>query len=73
MLWLHGSCGTTAHKVEAAGSGKRLVQRVVAGASHCAIDHQMRLQAFDDVLAWMENRAQPRGDDVSGDSGRLGR
>src|SRR5215468_2642299 len=29
-------------KVEAAGSGKRLVQRVVAGAGHCAIDGRVR-------------------------------
>jgi len=60
-------------KVEAAGSGKRLVQRVVAGAGHCAIDSRRREQAFDDLLAWMESGAAPHGDDLSGDLGRLGR
>ena len=60
-------------KVEAAGSGKRLVQRVVAGAGHCAIDGRLREQAFDDLLAWMESGVAPRGDDLSGDLGRLGR
>jgi len=60
-------------KVEAAGHGKRLVQRVVAGAGHCAIDGRLREQAFDDLLAWIENGAAPSGDDLSGDLGRLGR
>jgi len=60
-------------KVEAAGSGKRLVQRAVAGAGHCAIEGQLREQAFDDLLAWMETGVAPRGDDLSGDLGRLGR
>ena len=60
-------------KVEAAGSGKRLVQRVVAGAGHCGIDGRVREQAFDDLLAWMESGVAPRGDDLSGDLGRLGR
>jgi len=60
-------------KVEAAGHGKRLVQRVVAGAGHCAIDGRLREQAFDDLLAWIENGATPSGDDLSGDLGRLGR
>ena len=60
-------------KVEAAGSGKRLVQRVVAGAGHCAIDGRLREQAFDDLLAWMDSGVAPRGDDLSGDLGRLGR
>ena len=59
--------------VEAAGSGQRLVQRVVAGAGHCAIDSRVREQVFDDLLAWMETGAAPRGDDLSGDLGRLGR
>jgi pimeloyl-ACP methyl ester carboxylesterase len=60
-------------KVEAAGSGKRLVQRVVAGAGHCAIDGRVREQAFDDLLAWMESGIAPRGDDLSGDLSKLGR
>ena len=60
-------------KVEASGSGKRLVQRVVAGAGHCAIDGRVHEQAFDDLLAWMESGIAPRGDDLLGDLSRLGR
>jgi pimeloyl-ACP methyl ester carboxylesterase len=60
-------------KVEAAGSGKRLVQRVIAGAGHCGIDGRLREQAFDDLLAWMESGVAPRGDDLLGDLSRLGR
>jgi hypothetical protein len=60
-------------KVEAAGSGKRLVQRAVVGAGHCGIDSGSRERAFDDLLAWMESGVAPRGDDLSGDLGRLGR
>jgi hypothetical protein len=60
-------------RVDAAGSGKWLVQRAVAGAGHCAVDAARREQAFDDLLAWRETGAAPRGDDLSGDLGRLGR
>jgi len=60
-------------KVEAAGSGKRLVQRAVASAGHCAIDGRVREQAFDDLLAWMDTGVVPRGDDLLGDLARLGR
>jgi pimeloyl-ACP methyl ester carboxylesterase len=60
-------------RVEAAGAGKRLVQRAVVGAGHCGIDSTVREQAFDDLLAWMETGVAPRGDDLSGDLGRLGR
>lgn len=60
-------------KADAAGSGDRLVQRVVAGAGHCGIDGRVREQAFDDLLAWMQGGTAPRGDDLSGDLGRLGR
>jgi pimeloyl-ACP methyl ester carboxylesterase len=60
-------------KVEAAGNGKRLVQRAVAGAGHCAIDGRRREQAFDDLLAWMDTGIVPHGDDLTGDLGRLGR
>jgi pimeloyl-ACP methyl ester carboxylesterase len=60
-------------KVEAAGSGKWLVQRAVARAGHCGIDATRREQAFDDLLAWMQGGAPPRGDDLTGDLARLGR
>jgi hypothetical protein len=60
-------------KVDAAGSGKWLVQRAAAGAGHCATDGRAREQAFDDLLAWMQSGVAPRGDDFTGDLGRLGR
>jgi pimeloyl-ACP methyl ester carboxylesterase len=53
-------------KVEAAGRGDRLVQRVVAGAGHCATPGPMRERAFDDLLAWMDKGAKPKGDDLLG-------
>jgi hypothetical protein len=60
-------------KVDAAGNGKWLVQRAQAGAGHCATDGLARERAFDDLLAWMESGVAPRGDDFTGDLGRLGR
>jgi pimeloyl-ACP methyl ester carboxylesterase len=60
-------------RANAAGSDKWLVQRVAAGAGHCATDARAREQALDDLLAWMETGVAPRGDDLSGDLGRLGR
>jgi pimeloyl-ACP methyl ester carboxylesterase len=60
-------------RVDAAGSGRRLVQRAVAGAGHCGIDGRLREQAFDDLMAWMETGVAPRGDDLTGDLGKLGR
>jgi hypothetical protein len=60
-------------KVDAAGNGRRLVQRAAAGAGHCATDGRAREQAFDDLLAWMDSGVAPRGDDFTGDLGRLGR
>jgi pimeloyl-ACP methyl ester carboxylesterase len=60
-------------KVDAAGNGKRLVQRAVAGAGHCAIDSPRRERAFDDLLAWIDTGTAPHGDDFTGDLGSLGR
>jgi pimeloyl-ACP methyl ester carboxylesterase len=60
-------------KVEAAGSGRWLVQRAVARAGHCGIEATVRERAFDDLLAWMQGGAAPRGDDLTGDLARLGR
>jgi hypothetical protein len=60
-------------KADAAGSGRWLVQRATAGAGHCATDSRDRERAFDDLLAWMDTGVAPRGDDFTGDLGRLGR
>lgn len=59
-------------RVEAAGAGRLLVQRIVAGAGHCSLPGAMREQAFDDLVAWIERGTVPEGDDVLGDVARLG-
>jgi hypothetical protein len=60
-------------RVEAAGSGKFLIQRVHAGSGHCAIPADVRQRAFDDLVAWMDSGPIPDGDDVLGDLSQLGR
>ena len=59
-------------RVEAAGSGHLLVQRITAGAGHCSPPGAMREQAFDDLVAWIERGTVPEGDDVLGDVSKLG-
>lgn len=60
-------------RVDAAGRGERLVQRVTAGAGHCGTPGATRERAFDDLVAWMEKGTRPEGDDVLGDVTQLGR
>ena len=48
----------------AAGTAHLLVQRAVRWPSHCGFDGEMREQAFDDLVAWMEKGIKPDGDDV---------
>ena len=48
----------------AAGTAHMLVQRAVRWPGHCAFDGEIREQAFDDLVAWIERRAKPDGDDV---------
>ena len=48
----------------AAGTAHLLVQRAVRWPGHCAFDGQVREQAFDDLVAWVEGGARPDGDDV---------
>ena len=38
----------------AAGTSHLLVQRAVRWPGHCAFDGEIREQAFDDLVAWME-------------------
>ena len=51
-------------KTLAAGTGDLLVQRAVRWPGHCAFDSDIRDQAFDDLVAWMEKGVKPAGDDV---------
>jgi hypothetical protein len=57
----------------AAGTDHLLVQRVMRAPSHCGFDGQMREQAFDDLVAWIERGVRPAGEDVlAPDLSRIG-
>ncbi len=57
----------------AAGTDHLLVQRVVRGPGHCAVDGATRRQAFDDLVRWIEHGARPEGEDVlAHDLSRIG-
>jgi pimeloyl-ACP methyl ester carboxylesterase len=57
----------------AAGTDHLLVQRVVRAASHCGVDGDTRVRAFDDLVAWIERGARPDGEDVlAPDLSRIG-
>ena len=46
------------------GTSHLLVQRAIRWPGHCAIDGDVREQAFDDLVAWIERGVKPDGDDV---------
>jgi pimeloyl-ACP methyl ester carboxylesterase len=48
----------------AAGTTHLLVQRAVRWPGHCVFDGDVREQAFDDLVAWIERGTKPDGDDV---------
>ena len=57
----------------AAGTAHLLVQRAIRWPGHCAIDGDVREQAFDDLVAWIERDVKPDGDDVlAADLSKLG-
>jgi hypothetical protein len=57
----------------AAGTDHLLVQRVMRAGSHCGFDGEMREQAFDDLVAWIERGVRPAGEDVlAADLSRIG-
>jgi pimeloyl-ACP methyl ester carboxylesterase len=57
----------------AAGTDQLLVQRVVRGGGHCAVDGETRRQAFDDLVRWVEHGVRPDGEDVlAPDLSRIG-
>ena len=56
----------------AAGTGHLLVQRVMRASSHCGYG-EMREQALDDLVAWIERGVRPEGEDVlAPDLSRIG-
>src|SRR5262245_43976902 len=57
----------------AAGTAHLLVQRAVRWGGHCAFDGEVREQAFDDLVAWIERGVKPDGDDLlASDVSKLG-
>ena len=48
----------------ASGTSHLLIQRAVRWPGHCAFDGEVREQAFDDLVAWIEQGTKPDGDDV---------
>jgi dienelactone hydrolase len=57
----------------AAGTDHLLVQRVMRAGSHCGFDGEMREQAFDDLVGWVERGVRPAGEDVlASDLSRVG-
>ena len=57
----------------AAGTSHLLVQRAVRWPGHCGFDGDVREQAFDDLVAWIERGVKPDGDDVlAADVSKLG-
>lgn len=59
--------------VDAAGNGGLLVQRAIRRPGHCNFSAEERVQAFDDLVGWVEDGAKPRGEDLSGDLREAGR
>jgi pimeloyl-ACP methyl ester carboxylesterase len=58
----------------AAGTADLLVQRAVRWPGHCVFDGEVREQAFDDLVVWIERGTKPPGDDVlAADMATLGR
>ena len=58
----------------AAGTADWLVQRAVRWPGHCVFDGEVREQAFDDLVAWIERGTKPAGDDaLAADMATLGR
>ncbi len=51
-------------KTLAAGTGDLLVQRAIRRAGHCNFSPAEREQAFDDLVAWLEQGLHPQGEDV---------
>ncbi|MBI5288865.1 MAG: hypothetical protein HY873_07825 [Chloroflexi bacterium] len=51
-------------RVEAAGKGDLLVQRVIADPGHCGFNTSEQEAGFEALVAWVEGGARPEGDDV---------
>lgn len=59
-------------RIEAAGKGNLLVQRVLADASHCGFNTAEIEAGFEALVGWVEDGRKPEGDDVLADLRSLG-
>lgn len=55
------------HKVETAGEGDLLIQRIVQDSRHCGFTNGEWEQGLADLIAWVEEGKKPAGDDVLAD------
>ena len=60
-------------RVDAAGKGDLLVQRIVRSAGHCTFSTAELTRAFTDLVAWVRSGSKPAGDAVLGDLSDAGR
>lgn len=59
--------------VEAKGNGDLLVQRAIRRPDHCEFTDAERVQAWKDLVGWVEQGVKPAGDDLlAGDPSQLG-
>jgi len=54
-----------AAEVQEAGRGELLVQRAIRATGHCEFSPAEAGQAWDDLVAWVEDGTRPEGDDVT--------
>ena len=60
-------------KVDEAGKGDLLVQRIIRSAGHCKLSEAELQTAWDDLVDWVAEGDKPEGDDVLGDLSDAGR
>lgn len=60
-------------KVDAAGRGDLLVQRIIRNGGHCEFSDAELSQAWRDFEDWVRTERKPAGDDVLGDLADAGR
>jgi len=53
-----------AERVAANGNSDLLVQRAIRDVNHCGFTLTEMIQAFDDMVDWVETGVRPAGDDV---------
>jgi pimeloyl-ACP methyl ester carboxylesterase len=53
--------------VQKAGKSELLIQRVMRIPGHCRFSDEEQIQAFDDVVKWVNEGRRPEGDDVMAD------